>query len=78
MANLNHEQNNQFNQMSKPNDGRSSNLISVDCFCISPFMHTCYLLLSINVFDVCYILVGKKNPAKLKKPHTLIPACTLA
>jgi hypothetical protein len=54
VANLNHElQNNQLNQMSKPNDGRISNLISVHCFCIYPFMHTCYLLLSINVFDVC-------------------------
>jgi hypothetical protein len=39
--------------LSKPNDGRCSNLISVDSFCISPFMQTCYLLLGINVFDVC-------------------------
>jgi hypothetical protein len=36
VANLNHQlQNNRLNQMSKLNDDSSSNLISVDRFCIS-------------------------------------------
>jgi hypothetical protein len=66
--------------MSKPNDGSSSNLISVDCFGISPFMHTCYLLLSINVFDVCEILAGGKKSCQAEETPYLTTSlvCTLA
>ena len=58
MANLNHEQNNQFNEMSKPNDGRSSNLILG-----LPFLHLArFYVFILSGPDVSGVSKGNVDP----------------